>query len=92
MELNSLKTARHIEEVIEHPNPLALEATKVFFSNQRLNMAAFGSDFLKIYLEIEGQMYAYLERAKREEERNIPDTIMEDTIERASEGPKFNIR
>ena len=95
MNLESLKTARHIEEVINHPNPMVMEATKLYLSGQRLSVSAFGSDFIKVYLEIEGQMYAYLNRTKQEEASKKPqflkDTFVEDTIEKASESPKFKI-
>ena len=93
MYLDSLKTARHIEEVMEHPNPMVMEAVKLYLDKQQMfDLQTFGSEFIKTYLDIEFQMHTYLERTRREEERNIPDTIIEDTIERASESPKFNIR
>ena len=95
MNLDSLKTARHIEEIMQHPNPMVLEATKAFFNGQKLGMEPIGADFLKIYLETEAQMYAYLERTKREEESKRPqflsDTFLADTLEKASESPKFKI-
>ena len=91
MNLESLKTASHIQEIMQHPNPMIMEAVKLYLSKELvLNSTTLGLDFIKIYLEVEAQMYAYLERAKREEESKRPHNL-EDAIEIASEGPKFNI-
>ena len=92
MNLESLKTARHIEEVINHPNPMVMEATKLYLSGQRLSVSAFGSDFIKVYLEIESQMYLVLNNTKKQEDASRkPDILPEETVARASEAPKFKI-
>ena len=92
MNLESLQTSEHIKEVMTNPNPMVMEATKVYLSGQKLNMGAFGTDFLKVYLEIEMQMYNFLNRVKqREASASKPDILPDEAVNRASEGPKFNI-
>ena len=92
MILENLRTSEHVKEAMAHPNPMVMEATKLYLSGQKLNMTAFGADFLKVYLEIESQMYLVLNNTKKQEEASRkPDILPEETVARASEAPKFKI-
>lgn len=93
MNLESLKTSEHIKEVMMHPNPMVMEAVKLYLSEQKISKASyFGVDFLNVYLEIEMQMYNYLNRVKQKEASTPkPDILPEEPFERTSEATKFNI-
>ncbi len=73
MNLDTLKTPDHIREVMQHPNPMVLEATKLFLSQQKINMAGIGSSFFDIYLNFERQMYTFLSNI-----RNLETTATND--------------
>ncbi len=76
MDLESLKTAEHIQEVMMHPNPMVMEAVKVYLSGQKINMGSFGTDFLKVYLDTEMQMYNFLNNVKQNETDALRSTFM----------------
>ena len=91
MNFESIKSS-HIKEVMTKPNPMVMEATKLYLSNKRLDTEAYGANFLETYLKMEIQMYNVLNNIIQRE-ASIPktDILPEETIAIASESPKFKI-
>ena len=38
MILENLRTSEHVKEAMAHPNPMVMEATKLYLSGQKLNI------------------------------------------------------